>query len=606
MDTALQNEIARGNLRQVKWLLQYEKNDSTILEEALHSATEANQLSIVQYLLTQNPSLDVDCKSCDNNNITPLMKACLLGNESIVQVLLQHGASIHMESTVDSMTPLQYAAQGRHFDILPLLVDHGARVDSMTDRGNNLLHSSVQSENIPSTTFLLDKAAQEGVSLVNQINDEGQTPLHAAVEVRNLELVKLLVDVGGDPTIVDLYGLSPLALAVHTGEEGICAHLLERGAVDGNSCENLGSTLLHIAVASGNPAIVDLLIEYGAQVDSVAQRGFVVFTPLHLSCEHGNLPMVQRLVEKHGADIEAATEEGRRSLHVAVRSCNLQVAAYLIDRGADVNAVGDRQGRTSLHLAVELRQEDLVSLLLIRGANVNAQDLHGETPLHTAANFRCMAGLNIMMLLLENGANPNAMMKYNNKRPLHLAGSLEARRALLAKGAEVDAVTTNGLTALHVSAASRYTESAESVKLLLHYGAAIERQSDLGYTPLHMAAEEGNEGAMNSLLDAGAHVDAQSIYKFTPLHLAARAKHYHCSFLLLREGRANIALGDCRGRTALHVAAERGMASLVEELLNRGADCFRKDGDGMTPIEAAATPGHVDATAILLRWALMQ
>jgi uncharacterized protein len=106
--------------------------------------------------------------------------------------------------------------------------------------------------------------------------------------------------------------------------------------------------------------------------------------------------------------------------------------------------------------------------------------------------------------------------------PLHLAaffGRKEAAQALLNKGAEVNARSTNPMQnmPLHAAAAGRHTELA---KLLLSRGATANARQHGGWTPLHAAAQHGDMEMAQALLDGGADVRSRADNSQTPLDIA--------------------------------------------------------------------------------------
>jgi ankyrin repeat protein len=106
--------------------------------------------------------------------------------------------------------------------------------------------------------------------------------------------------------------------------------------------------------------------------------------------------------------------------------------------------------------------------------------------------------------------------------PLHLAaffGASSTARALLNKGADVNARSTNAMhnLALHAAAAGGH---AEIVKLLLDRGAPAGARQHGGWTALHAAAQTGSLDMAEALITAGADVSARAENNQQPLDLA--------------------------------------------------------------------------------------
>jgi ankyrin repeat protein len=106
--------------------------------------------------------------------------------------------------------------------------------------------------------------------------------------------------------------------------------------------------------------------------------------------------------------------------------------------------------------------------------------------------------------------------------PLHLAaffGKRDAARALLNKGAEVNARSTNAMRnmPLHAAAAGKHAEIA---RLLIDRGASVDARQHGGWTPLHAAAQNGDVPFATILVEAGADVSARAENNQRPLDLA--------------------------------------------------------------------------------------
>ncbi len=157
--------------------------------------------------------------------------------------------------------------------------------------------------------------------------------------------------------------------------------------------EHYDATPLH-AVRDASVAAAQLLLEHGAHVnaiDSNRQR----LTPLHGRAEHGDLPMVQLLLE-YGADVHADSCMGT-PLHAAVGGFQHEppatwkdVATCLLTHGADVNAQSQQSETTDwtpLHHAAWRDHGDAVTWLLEQGANPAAMDGKGRLPWQIAEAY---------------------------------------------------------------------------------------------------------------------------------------------------------------------------------------------------------------------------
>jgi len=149
-------------------------------------------------------------------------------------------------------------------------------------------------------------------------------------------------------------------------------------------------------------------------------------------------------------------------------------------------------------------------------------------------------------------------------------GDLPALRALVDRGADVNAAQGDGMTALHWAAERG---QAEAATLLLARGAAVGAVTRIGrYTPLHLAARGGHAAVVAALLAAKADPQALTTTGAVPLHFAAAAGNRDAVSALLDAGAAVDAREPQWGQTPLMFAAAAGRTEVVRALLARGAD----------------------------------
>jgi ankyrin repeat protein len=155
-------------------------------------------------------------------------------------------------------------------------------------------------------------------------------------------------------------------------------------------------------------------------------------------------------------------------------------------------------------------QDDTAAVrkLLASGSNVNVAQGDGMTALHWAAERGDLALTNV---LVKAHANLKATTRIGSYTPLQIAskgGNAAVVRALINAGADVNAVTTSGATALHLAAASG---NADAVTALIEKGANVNaKESEWGQTPLVFAAEYDRADVIRVLLKHGADANAHT------------------------------------------------------------------------------------------------
>ena len=156
-------------------------------------------------------------------------------------------------------------------------------------------------------------------------------------------------------------------------------------------------------------------------------------------------------------------------------------------------------------------------------------------------------------------------------------GDVEALRALIAQGADVDGRESDETTPLHWAV---YENEADAVDALIAADADVQAVSREGATPLSLAALNGDARVIAALLDAGADVNERLGNGETPLMMAARTGSVEAIDLLLDRGAEIDATEELRGTTALMWAAANRNPAAVGRLLERGADHAMTSGPG--------------------------
>jgi len=188
-----------------------------------------------------------------------------------------------------------------------------------------------------------------------------------------------------------LYGTNvcPLINSARRGWKDVVKYLLEEGADVNKRLGQSGPTALalHEAAWKGHYEVAKLLIgrsDIGPPLN-------INFSPLHAASNEGHTKVVKLLLDA-GADVNTLGQGGRTALHEAAYEGHYDVAKLLIARGANVNMQENMVNSTPLHEVLLYNsckfswegQLNLVKLLLDAGADVNARTYFGRTPLYFA------------------------------------------------------------------------------------------------------------------------------------------------------------------------------------------------------------------------------
>ena len=277
--------------------------------------------------------------------------------------------------------------------------------------------------------------AKQGAA-INEPEVDGTTALHWAVQSADRKLVAALLEAGAEPNVANRYGMTPQHLAAINGDAETLRMLLAAGA-DANATLPEGETVLLSAARTGSVEAINALVESGAKLDS--RENWYGETPLIWAAAQNHAEAVRALLA-HGADpdIRSAAQvwEKRRAsqsvlplgewtpLFYAARENALDAGKTLIDGGANLN-LADPDGATALVIAIINAHYEFAAMLLTAGADPNVVDTSGMGALYAAVDMHRLAvghgrpnprpvGLlgapDIVKLLLERGANPNAAL----------------------------------------------------------------------------------------------------------------------------------------------------------------------------------------------------
>ena len=243
------------------------------------------------------------------------------------------------------------------------------------------------------------------------------------------------------------------------------------------------------------------------------------------------------------------------------------------------------------------------------GANPNAKVERDTTPLMYAAAY---GSLNAMKTLIDAKADVNARNAFQETALLWSANELEKVRLLLNNGANVNAASTQGRTALLL--ASAHDGSEEIVKLLIKNGANPKGKDGRQNTTLLLAALADNFPVVKMMVKEGVDVNATNQGRgLSPLMAAAGLNNLEAVRLLLANGadvnlftppgmdgnvkNGPIALGHM---SALMFASPHGEPAIVKTLLAAGADPKATDIRGMTPLMYSVASEHQNAEVVRL------
>ena len=216
-----------------------------------------------------------------------------------------------------------------------------------------------------------------------------------------------------------------------------------------------------------------------------------------------------KLLVKKGADLKARDPQGYAPIHTAARKRHPELIALFADLGADLNEP-DGDGMTPLQHAVMRNHVPSVKMLLERGADIEEKNKEGYTALALAI---AEAKFEVAKVLLDAGAHIDTAAGPDALTPLMIASSqvapgegaiflpestrpIDLARDLIKRGADVNAQSKSGVTALMIAAARNV---APMIGLLIQAGAKADLKSVQGQTAADIADQNGAEAAAKAL-----------------------------------------------------------------------------------------------------------
>ena len=439
--------------------------------------------------------------------------------------------------------------------------------------------------------------------------------LAEAARNTNLETVRTILSIGGySQTNLE----DALIAATSSCDEAILDLLISHA---GRRCNEFQwpPVLICRAAQFGLNNVIKLLLNYGASLEAAITLHDL--TPLHLAARHGHAETIEILLANK-ASIVARDKDNLTPLLIAAKYNQTSVLNLLLNVYADCNVI-DNDESTALVFACKSGSHTVVRMMLSKPeckigdgkppplsiASYNGFYKCARLLLENKANLEIQKSqftellrhavlnghLKLCQLLLECGADTNTRFDGNLILSESIdAGNVEIIKALIAKGAVLNAPNSNKQTALQKASMKG---DKELVAYLLDHGADINHVDDNNCTSTFLAAKFGFAEIVQLLIDRGADPQHPSCEGWTPLH--ACWAHAETTHTLLKHG-VDVNKVTNQGLTPLHMAAYRGSFEVVKVILSYDPNLEVTTPLGHSALTAAAQYGQTEVIRLLL------
>jgi len=452
---------------------------------ALQWAAYRNDLELADLLLRAGANVEI----ANRDGATPLSLACESGSAAMIEKFLNAGADVNQKGP-HGETPLMMASRNGNADAIQVLLDRQAAVNATeTLRGTTALMWAAEQSHAAAAQLLIAHGADVNAASAPEFRPRGAYLAPSAVaRFANGDSVdgsRRRLAAGATAPSPRPAGTAP-ERAITTGDD-----VADAAAFFGNRNQvkdGGGITALVFAAREGDLDTVKVLLQAGANVNHTTNYGW---TPLLTATQNKHYQIGKYLLE-HGADPNIANHGGWRPLYLATDNRNIEGGDYPV-RPADMN-----------HL-------EYIKLLLDKGADVNGRVCGVKsTPTVCSGDSTETRTIFTNQWLYEDGATAFVRAAQS--------GDFALMKLLLARGADPRIATAHNVTALAAASGIGWVEgitfewseaqNLEAVKMCLDLGIDVNAVDSDGRTALHGAAHKGRVPVIQALVDRGAKLDA--------------------------------------------------------------------------------------------------
>lgn len=414
----------------IKFLLEQKGNDANKLTHDARTyifwAASKGNVEIVNYLISKGAKVNVE----DTHDMTPIRFAAAAGqnNAKLYDALIAAGSDVKQKNKDGASLLLIGIAGDKDLALTNYLISKGLSLKDVDAGGNTAFNYAARSGNIPLMKTLLEKGVKytdNAMIMAAQGGGRGGA--------NNIEVFRYLESLNIKPNAVSAGGENALHSIVRKPAQAeLIRYFLSKG-VDVNKADNEGNTpFMNAANANRDTAVINLLL---ANVKNINQGNKKNITALAMAVKNNSPAVVQLLIDK-GANVNVSDAEGNNLAYYLIQSYSNQsqgmggpdgqgrpggaaanaaanpfdVKLKILQQNGLIVTTPQKDGSTLYHLAVVKNDISLLSRIEKLGINVNAKNNEGLTPLHRAAMIAKDDSL--MKYLLSIGAQKDPKTEF--------------------------------------------------------------------------------------------------------------------------------------------------------------------------------------------------
>ena len=359
------------------------------------------------------------------------------------------------------------------------------------------LHSAILSGNTETVKFILSNTSD-----INLKDDDGNTAVNIAAKCGNVDLINLLCDNGADMTLTNDNNDDIGLMAIYSKDVNVVEVLYDK---------NFVFNAIHVFVALKTD-VVDIIMFFARNNIPMIQ------SMAHIACFHNSIFCLNEFVcnDIFANYIKATDNNGDTPAHIAVRKKNYNCTRILTHK--DVDFYSENNFRQS-PMSIACDNDDLLCLstMLKHKCDKNYNTKLLMSTVHDK-HFNCAwillkygvdnidemivtsiglrynallcacdnADISCLLLLLENGANPNSEYDDGSTPIMYaiLKNSVECAQLLHDYGADLNVADNNGITPAYLAAENGFIDCMEFLK---KNDSVIDIRADNGLTPYKIA-----------------------------------------------------------------------------------------------------------------------